>query len=198
MKEKNKKLILICTIILTIIALITFIYTLIEYFINKDALNNTLENNTNSNTKFENTISEVNNTIIKVDEDSSIRIINEYDENMFKGHKSLIFFWASWCSHCQEEYDVVKTAISNYQNQGYEIYVISHDDDQSELAEFMKNNDFNYEVYFDKTRIIRKNIDPEASSVPLTYILNENAELIDSHNGPITLEELDKLIEKNM
>lgn len=195
MNQRIKKLILICTIILTIAVLLLFIYTLIQYVSSENKLNNTL-NNDNKESKY--TPSEGNSTVITVNENSSIRIITEYDENMFKGHKSLIFFWASWCSHCQEEYNVVQTAISDYQNQGYNIYVISHDFEIDELSRFMKNNNFNYEVYFDETRIIRKNINPEASSVPLTYILNENAELIDFHDGPITLNELNDLIKKNM
>ena len=61
----------------------------------------------------------------------------------------------------------------------------------------MRKNDLNYEVYFDEKRIIRSNINPEANSVPLTYILDKDAKLIDSHEGPITLEELDQLIERN-
>ena len=193
MGEKKQKAMLIFTIILTIIVLIIFIHTLIQYISNNDELSNN-----KNKTESEYTMSDGNNTVITVDEDSSIRIITEYDEDMFKGHKSLIFFWASWCSHCQDEYDVVKTAISNYQNQGYKIYVISHDYKVSELEEFMKNNDFNYEVYFDETRTIRQNINPEASSVPLTYILNEDAKLIAYHDGPITLQELNDLINKNM
>ena len=197
MNEKIKKIILPCIIVLTTIVLIIFIYTLIQYISSKNKLNENSDNNSN-NTELEYTMKEGNNTIISVDENSSIRIITEYDENMFKGHKSLIFFWASWCSHCQEEYEVVKTAIFNYQNQAYKIFVISHDYEETELAEFMKNNDFNYEVYFDEARIIRKNINPEASSVPLTYILDETGTLIDSHNGPITLDALNKLIDKNM
>jgi len=198
MSERNKKIILIFTIILTIIVLGIFIHTIIQFILSKAELNDALDtSNNDSSMETQYTISE-NNTIITVDKDSSIRVITEYDENMFSGHKSLIFFWASWCSHCLEEYDVVKTAISNYQNQGYEIYVISHDYNIDELTEFMKKNEFNYEVYFDEARIIRKNIDPEASSVPLTYILNEEAKLIASHNGPITIEELNNLIEKNM
>ena len=46
--------------------------------------------------------------------------------------------------------------------------------------------------------IIRKNINPEASSVPLTYILDENGKLIDSHDSTITIEELNDLIDRNM
>ncbi len=194
---QKSKIILLITIILTIIVAIIFIYTLIQYIDNSKTLDNTMSNNKNE-TELSYTMAEGNETVITVDEDSSIRIINEYDENMFKGHKSLIFFWASWCSHCQEEYEVVKTAISEYQNRGYNIYVISHDYEESELAEFMKNNDLNYEVYFDESRIIRKNINPEASSVPLTYLLDENANLIASHDGPITLNELNELLDKNM
>lgn len=203
MSDKIKKIVLIFTIFLVIFVSVVFVYTLIQYISNIQDINNTnnteIENNTtNNNSKDENTKSDANSTVIKVDDDSSIRIITEYDENMFKGHKSLIFFWASWCSHCQEEYDVVKTAISDLQNQGYKIYVISHDYYKDELAEFMKKNDFNYEVYFDETRIIRKNIDPEASSVPLTYILDENAKLIDYYDGTITMQELKDLMNKNI
>ena len=190
MNEKTKKIIFVFTIILTIIVLIIFIHTLVQYISSKNELNNENE--------LEYTLLEGNNTVITVDEDSSIRVITEYDENMFKGHKSLLFFWASWCSHCQEEFEVVKTAISDYQNQGYNIYVISHDYNEVDLADFMRKNDFNYEVYFDETRIIRRNINPEASSVPLTYILDENAKLIAAHDGPISSDELDKLIKQNM
>lgn len=197
MNKKKFNILLTITVIITIIVLVIFIFTFIKYLSIKSEKNTKNENIT-KRTEIKYTMSEGNSTIIPVDKDSSIRIITEYDENMFKGHKSLIFFWASWCSHCKEEYDVVKTAISDYQNRGYEIYVISHDNEESELAEFMKNNDFNYEVYFDETRIIRKNINPEASSVPLTYILDENAKLIDFHDGAITLEELNYLINRNM
>lgn len=193
MNQRSKKAMLIFTIILTIIVLVLFIHTLVQYISSQNELNNELDNNQNK-IDLENTMLEGNSTVITVDEDSSIRIITQYDENMFKGHKSLLFFWASWCSHCQEEYEVVKTAISDYQNKGYEIYVISHDYDKEDLADFMKKNDFNYEVYFDETRIIRQNIDPEASSVPLTYILDENVKIIAMHNGAITLEELNNLI----
>ena len=197
MKEKLKTILLISIIIIAVIVSVIFIFTLIDYISSKNDLNNALSKSSN-NENYNYEMVEGNNEVIKVDNDSSIRIIAEYNENMFKGHKSLIFFWASWCSHCKEEYDVVKTAIDNYQNRGYTIYVISHDYEISELAEFMKNNEFNYEVYFDEERIIRKNIDPEASSVPLTYILNEDGKLVDFYDGPISIEELDRLMNKNV
>ena len=133
-----------------------------------------------------------------MEKSSSIRIITKYDENMFKGHKSIIFFWASWCSHCREEIPVLKTVISDYQDKGYNIYLVSHDNDIEELSNFIKSENLNYEIYFDQKRIIRANFDPEVSSVPLTYIINEDAKLVDSYKGTISLDELNKLIDKNM
>lgn len=192
MKKDKSKIILYVIILLIIIAAICFIYTLAQYLLAKSENSNNIHTLTPSS----NSTSLSNNQIITVDNNSTIRVVTDYDENMFKGHKSLIFFWASWCSHCQEEYDVLKTALTDYQNKGYTIYVISHDNDINELAEYMRKNDLNYEVYFDEKRIIRSNINPEANSVPLTYILDKDAKLIDSHEGPITLEELDQLIEK--
>lgn len=187
---KNK---IISTLIISIILIVgcIYIYTVIHnYYINN-------QNNESSSNKAS-IKSDNNETIVQVDDDSSIKIVKEFDESMFKGHKSLVFFWASWCSHCQEEYEVVKTAISDYQNRGYSIYVVSHDYDVDELADFMKNNDFNYEVYFDEERLIRAHFDPTASSVPLTYIIDENVNLIDSFDGTISLDELNNLIDKNM
>lgn len=192
MKLNKTKILLYIIIFLTILSFISFVYTLIQYVSKKDSEISDTDNQNIANSEYT-----INNNIISIDDDSSVRIITEYDENMFKGHKSLIFFWASWCSHCQEELDVLKTAISDYQDKGFTIYLISHDYDVNELVEYMKVNDINYEVYFDEQRIIRANLNPEASSVPLTYILNEDGKLVDSYESTITLEELDKLIERN-
>lgn len=193
MKLNKTKILLYIIIFLTILSFLSFVYTLIQYISKKDSEVSDTDNQNIANSEY--TIN--NNNIISIDDDSSVRIITEYDVNMFKGHKSLIFFWASWCSHCQEELDVLKTAISDYQDKGFTIYLISHDYDVNELVEYMKVNDINYEVYFDEQRIIRANLNPEASSVPLTYILNEDGKLVDSYESTITLEELDKLIERN-
>lgn len=192
----KKKIIITILIILIILLSYIFINTYIDYL----NITNELENETYEADKTEtyNEPVEENYNTIQVDDDPSIKIVTEYDENMFKGNKSLIFFWASWCSHCQEEYDVIKTAISDYQNRGFNIYIVSHDYEKDELSTFMKNNELNYEVYFDENRVIRAHFNPEASSVPLTYIIDENAKLIASHDGPITLEELNNLIDENM
>lgn len=195
MNLKKSKIVLYILSALVITTFISFTYTLIEYISERKKGNNDTYNTNITNTS--NYEYNDNSDIITVDENSSIRIVTEYNENMFKGHKSLIFFWASWCSHCQEEFDVLKTALSDYQDRGFKIFVISHDYDVNELARYMKDNDLNYEVYFDEQRIIRKNINPEASSVPLTYILNENGKLVDSYESAITLEELDNLINRN-
>lgn len=192
MKLNKTKILLYIIIFLTILSFISFVYTLVQYVSKKDSEVSDTDNQNIANSEYT-----INDTVISIDDDSSVRIITEYDENMFKGHKSLIFFWASWCSHCQEELDVLKTAISDYQDKGFTIYLISHDYDVNELVEYMKANDINYEVYFDEQRIIRANLNPEASSVPLTYILNEDGKLVDSYESTITLEELDKLIERN-
>lgn len=192
----KKKIIITILIILIILLSYIFINTYIDYL----NISSELENETYEADKTETynePVEEIYNTI-QVDDDSSIKIVTEYDENMFKENKSLIFFWASWCSHCQEEYDVIKTAISDYQNRGFNIYIVSHDYEKDELFTFMKNNELNYEVYFDESRVIRAHFNPEASSIPLTYIIDENAKLIASHDGPITLEELNNLIDEYM
>ena len=196
MKKNKEKLIFISIFAIAIISLVIFLHTFFMYLEKKNDLNSTLNNKQNIQEEEEKT--NENSTIITIDKDSSIRVIEQYDETMFKGHKSIIFFWASWCSHCREEIPVLKTVISDYKDKGYNIYLISHDNEIEELSNFMKSEDLNYEVFFDKQRVIRANFDPEASSVPLTYIIDENAKLVDSYNGAITLKDLNDLLDKNM
>ncbi len=117
---------------------------------------------------------------------SKIFVVKTYDENIFKGKKSLVFFWASWCPHCIEEIAVIKQTMIDYSNKGYNIYAISHDNDLDTLISFMEKEDIQFNVYFDKGRIIRKAIDPPANTIPLIYAINENISIGKKYEGSST------------
>lgn len=189
-------LLFILILIILLVCIYFFINTFIQYLSIKGIQDS--DNTVGIEGEYDASKGSDNQQIISVDKDSTIRVINSYNPNDFKGHKSIIFFWASWCSNCKEETDVIKKVLSEYQNRGFKIYLISHDYEISALSEYMKSNDINYEVWFDGTRVIRKNLDPLADSVPLTYFLNEKGELIYSHTSNMDLPTLDSLIAKYM
>lgn len=191
----KKNLVLIVTIIIFLIMLYSFINTFIKYLNTNKEYTSALDGDNNkSDTKITYPKVDDNSSIIKVNSNNTVRIINKYEEKDFKGKKSLIFFWASWCSHCLAEEDVLKTAIDKYKNEEFNLYIISHDYEASTLVDYLKLNGFNYEIWFDKDRVIRKHLNPEASSVPLTYILDENVNLIFEHDGEISFEQLENAV----
>ncbi|MDD2627555.1 MAG: TlpA disulfide reductase family protein [Clostridia bacterium] len=195
----KKNLTLIITVIIFLIVFYLFITTFIRYIDTNNEYTKVLDgeshnNDAKSDTKITYPKTDDNSSIVKVDDNNTIKIINKYDEQDFKGKKSLIFFWASWCSHCLAENDVLKEAIEKYNNKDFNLYIISHDYEASSLVDYLKANAFNYQIWFDKDRVIRKHIDPEASSVPLTYILDENVNLIFEHDGEIAFEQLENAV----
>ena len=198
-QSANKKhmILFLITLIICIAATVYFFITLYHYIKTK-GISKLEDNSSITSGLFDDNAfisdSSDNSTVINVDADSSIRIIKSYDKGMFTGKKSIIFFWASWCSRCEGEINLIKNIISNPSNNDYNIFLVSHDYDIDELSSYIETNNINYDVWFDETRVIRKSLDPLADSVPLTYFLDENGNLLYSHNGAIDLETLNNLI----
>ena len=136
----------------------------------------------------------VPNYTVSTKNGSKVFVVKTYDENIFKGKKSLVFFWASWCPHCIEEIAVIKQTMIDYSNKGYNIYAISHDNDLDTLISFMEKENINFNVYFDKGRIIRKAIDPPANTIPLIYAINENISIGKKYEGSSTKSKVAEFI----
>ena len=195
----NKK-----TIATILIALVIVITSTIIYFIIKDNDNN--NNKVNStisgteiskeefNTNLENITD--NNYIIKTNSKSTIRNISSFDKTMFEGKKSILFMWGSWCPNCAEEFDDLEEILEYYKDKDIHIQFIAHDFELNTLVDFLEREDINYdtEVFLDLKRVIRGAIDPEASTVPVTYFLDEKVNIKYKHDEVITLEKVKEIV----
>lgn len=193
MNLKKKNIFIIITLIILAIILTSVFYIvpmISEYIENK----NTTSSNNSEESKSNTDVAETNTEVAYTKSGAKIKIVTVYDENMFKGQKSLIFFWASWCSHCQDEVEVIKESMKEYSNKGFNIYAISHDNDLNELISFMEKENIEFDVYYDKGRIIRKNLDPEASTVPLLYVINEDLSIAKKFDGPANKDTVNQFV----
>lgn len=203
MKKKGKCLILFILIILfvTIFSFLGINYgpQYIENFTSEENELNEKEENANLETsKYSNTTTD-NSTIIKTNSNATIRIINEYDASTFKGKKSILIMWGTWCSHCAATLQDNKDIVDYYKDTDINVYLISHDFEIQTLVDFLeKDTQFNFEeeIFLDLNRVIRKAIDPEANSVPIAYILDENLNILAKFDGGITLQESKDILEK--
>ena len=148
-----------------------------------------------------NLATEGNNMIIKTNSKSTIRVINEYDLSLFKGKKSLLIMWGSWCPNCEEELSELEKILEHYKNdESINIVLIAHEyeDTVNDLINLLETKvEYDTEVLLDLGRVIRKKIDPEASTVPVSYLIDKNGNVLAKHNESITLEAAIDMIEKN-
>lgn len=152
--------------------------------ISKEYFNNNLENITD------------NNHVIKTNSKSTIRNISFFDKTMFEGKKSILFMWGSWCPNCAEEFDDLEEILEYYKDSNIRIQFIAHDFELNTLVDFLERKNINYdtEVFLDLRRVIRGAIDPEASTVPVTYFLDENVNIKYKYDEVITLEKVKEIV----
>lgn len=199
----------ITTVIAFILGLV--IGGLCIYFITKDNTNTpienpTTENNENVNNEEENSSSlnlptEGNNTVLTTKSNTTLRVVNEYDKSFFTKEKNLLVMFASWCPNCQEEISEIEKILKHYKNnKNVNVILIAHEynDTVTDLINLIENNvDFgSTEVKIDLGRVIRKEIDPQASTIPISYVVNKNGKILESYNDSLTLEKAVEMVEK--
>lgn len=198
---KNTKYILL--FIFIFIAIITGLS--VYYFLNdtekpNEDNNITVNNNQNSGNTLD-LPTEGNSTVITTNVDTTLRVINEYDKSFFTANKNLLIMFGSWCSNCQEEISEIQKILNYYKkNKNVNVVLIAHEyeDTITDLIDLIENNvDFgDVEVKIDLGRVIRKKIDPEASTIPISYVVDKDGNVLEVYNDSLTLEKAIEMIEK--
>lgn len=118
-------------------------------------------------------------------------IINNIDKDLLKKYigneNCIIVFWASWCSYCVKEAEDLNKFINL--NPQIPIIIVSHDTDVLELEKYLKDNEYNWFVIFDKEKTIRENIDIGSSGIPSVYLLNKDLKILNFYKGPLNYEQ---------
>lgn len=203
---KNKYLVILIVFILGVIigGVSIYYFTKTDCNIYSNNGGNVGNNNNNNNENNGNAIelpTEGNDTILTTNSDTTLRVVNEYDKSFFTAKKNLLIMFASWCPNCQEEISEIEKILARYKdNNNVNVVLIAHEYEGtvSDLISLIENDvDFGKtEVKIDLGRVIRKTIDPEASTIPISYVVDKNGKVIESYNGSLTLEKAIEMVEK--
>lgn len=134
-----------------------------------------------------------NDTVLTTKVDTTLRVVNEYDKKFLTAKKNLLIMFASWCPNCQQEIGEIEKILKHYKNdKNVNIVLVAHEynDTVEDLTHLVENDaDFgDAEIKLDLGRVIRKTIDPEASTIPISYVVDKKGNILDSHSGSLTLE----------
>lgn len=200
----NKKIIIIILCVILCLVLSIGAYVVIQDYIGRNTGKPNNDNPSNeSGTQNEIIFNETDNSqIIKTNSNSTIRVINHFDENMFKGKNTILFMWASWCPNCATEMKALNEILAKYKNdKNFEVVFIAHEFKDSgidTLLELLEGGtvDFDTEILLDFGRVIRHELDPEAGTIPKTYFLDKDLNILHRIDEAVTVNQIDTLINK--
>ena len=110
----------------------------------------------------------------------------------FRGRVVILNFWASWCPPCRIEAPALQRAADRLGERGVTVLGIDVWDDPSSATQFLNEVGVTYLNAEDTTREIP--VEYGVTGLPETFVINTRGVLVARWIGPITDEELDKLV----
>lgn len=166
-KENNFKIARNLFIYLVVFIFFIIVPTLVNYFKN---------NESNANISLEK--SQTFKYVYLNDRENYIiqNVDNSFLDDYYNDENTMVVFTASWCKYCVEEQNELNNFIIN--NPDKKVIIVSHDKTYEDLENYLKTNNFNWFVIFDKDKTIRNHIDPGSNGIPSTYLLNKSGKMI--------------------
>ena len=110
----------------------------------------------------------------------------------YRGRIVVLNFWATWCPPCRVEAPVLQRAAERLESAGVTFLGIDVWDDQASAIEFLRDVGVTYPNAEDATRLIP--VEFGVTGLPETFVVDRRGVLVRRWIGPLTDEDLDKLL----
>ncbi len=115
--------------------------------------------------------------------------------SQMKGKPVVINFWATWCGPCKSELPAFQQAYETY---GEDVVFMMVDmvqgrtETKAGAIEYVDGQGYTFPLYFDEdeTAVVTYDI----GAVPATFVIDEKGQLVESHVGAMSFDELEALL----
>lgn len=121
---------------------------------------------------------------------------NSYKLSDFRGKPVVLNFWASWCGPCKSEMPDFQTAYEEYGDEIHFLMVNLTDGAQETVdsaASFIDKQGYSFPVYYDTA--ISAAMAYGVTSIPVTYFIDTNGDLVAYCRGALDAATLQKGID---
>ena len=110
-----------------------------------------------------------------------------------KGKVVIMDFWATWCGPCRAQHPLYEQAKQRFKDHDDVVFLsIDTDDDHTRVKPFLQQNNWTQKVYFDDGLAQLM----QATSIPLTLILDKKGQVFSRMNGFIPDRFVDMLSDR--
>ena len=117
---------------------------------------------------------------------------NEVTLASFFGKPIVLNFWASWCGPCKSEMPEIQKFYEQY-GEDVHFILVSVDNSLDEAKTFIEEEGYTFPVYFDST--FMGSYSYGASSIPLTYFIDADGQMIAYYRGAMSADILQQGID---
>jgi len=111
-----------------------------------------------------------------------------------RGQVVVVNFWASWCAPCRQEAAELEAAYQQYKGKGVEFLGIAYTDTERNAKAYLAEFGITYKNGLDYKTAISEQY--RITGVPETFIIDRKGEISDFVMVPLTLSQLNTLIER--
>lgn len=112
----------------------------------------------------------------------------------YRGKVVLINIWATWCGPCRQEIpDLIKLR-NKYYDKGFEVLGVVVSSKEEDVRKMVKEFKINYPVLFGTEKALKPF--GKIPSIPRTFILNRDGEIVEDFTGSRNFAFFDKVIGK--
>lgn len=103
------------------------------------------------------------------------------------GELTIVHFWATWCPPCIDELPSLKRFMQESQNLPIRFILVSVDEDQETVRQFMQQHNMQIDTYYDFTKDVPNRWGTE--KYPETYVFDRQGKLWQKFAGTIPWED---------